>query len=97
MQCTLDSIFKVGFGVELNCLEGLSKDGIAFMKAFDDSNALVFWCDVDPFWKLKRFLNIGPEAALKKKIKIVDDFEHGVISIKRKLLELQQDCEVLNL
>ena len=68
-----------GRNVELNCLEGLSKDGIAFMKAFDDSNALVFWRNVDPFWKLKRFLNIGSEVALKKKIKIVDDFVHGVI------------------
>ena len=49
MQCTLDSIFKIGFGVELNCLEGLSNEGTAFMKAFDDSNALVFWHYVDPF------------------------------------------------
>ncbi|KAF2282652.1 hypothetical protein GH714_043762 [Hevea brasiliensis] len=56
MRCTLDSIFKVGFGVELNCLEGYSKEGTAFMKAFDDSNALVYWRYVDPFWKLKRFL-----------------------------------------
>nr|POE55298.1 cytochrome p450 [Quercus suber] len=92
MRCTLDSIFKVGFGVELNCLEGSSKEGTAFMKAFDDSNALVYWRYVDPFWKLKRFLNIGSEAALKKKIKILDAFVHGVIRTKRELLEVKQDC-----
>ena len=92
MRCTLDSIFKVGFGVELNCLEGSSKEGTAFMKAFDDSNALVYWRYVDPFGKLKRFLNIGSEVAFKKKIKILDDFVHGVIRTKRELLEVKQDC-----
>ena len=49
MRFPLDSIFKVVFRVELNCLEGSSKEGIAFMKAFDDSNALVYWRYVNPF------------------------------------------------
>ena len=92
MRFPLDSIFKVVFGVELNCLEGSSKEGTAFMKAFEDSNALVYWRYVNPFWKLKRFFNIGSEATLKKKIKILDDFVHGVIRIKRERLEVKQDC-----
>ena len=92
MRFPLDSIFKVVFRVELNCLEGSSKEGTAFMKAFDDSNALVYWRYVNPFWKLKRFFNIGSEATLKKKIKILDDFVHGVIRIKRERLEVKQDC-----
>ena len=96
MRCTLDSIFKVGFGVELNCLEGSSKEGTAFMKAFDDSNALSYWRYVDPFWKLKRFHNIGSEAVLKKNIKTIDDFVHGVIRTKRNLIEVQQDCVSFN-
>lgn len=93
MRCTLDSIFKVGFGVELNCLEGSSKEGRAFMKAFDESNALVYWRYVDPSWKLKRFLNLGSEAALKKNITIIDDFVHGLIKAKRKQLTAQRDCD----
>lgn len=92
MRCTLDSIFKVGFGVELECLEGSSTEGSRFMKAFDDSNALVYWRYVDPLWKLKRFLNIGSEALLKKNIKIIDDFVHGLIRTKRKLLAVQREC-----
>ncbi|KAK9273722.1 hypothetical protein L1049_018532 [Liquidambar formosana] len=92
MRCTLDSIFKVGFGVDLNCLEGSSKEGSAFIKAFDDSNALVYWRYADPFWQLKRFLNIGSEASLKKNIKIIDDFVYQLIRTKRKQLALQQDC-----
>ncbi|KAL2892373.1 hypothetical protein RDABS01_008282 [Bienertia sinuspersici] len=77
MRCTLDSIFKVGFGVDLNCLDGSSKEGVEFMKAFDDANALVYWRYVDPSWKLKRVLNIGSEAALKKNIKVINEFVNG--------------------
>ncbi|XP_065864428.1 cytochrome P450 704C1 [Euphorbia lathyris] len=90
MRCTLDSIFKVGFGVELNCLIGSSKEGTAFMKAFDDSNALVYWRYVDPFWKLKRVFNVGCEASLKNNIKIIDDFVTNLIKNRRRLLEEQK-------
>lgn len=92
MKCTLDSMFKVGFGVELNCLEGSSKEGSDFIKAFDDSNALVYWRYVDPFWKLKKFLNIGSEASLQRNVKLINNFTHNLISTKRKQLEMQQDC-----
>lgn len=91
MRCTLDSIFKVGFGVDLNCLDGSSGEGTEFMKAFDESNALVYWRYADPFWKLKRISNIGSEASLKKNIKVIDDFVHNLISTKRNLLGMQQD------
>ncbi|KAJ6328488.1 hypothetical protein OIU77_010224 [Salix suchowensis] len=93
MRCTLNSIFKVGFGVELNCLEGSSKEGTEFMKAFDDSNALVFSRYVDPLWKLKRYFNIGSEAALKKNIKIIDAFVTNLIRTKRKLLAEERLCD----
>ncbi|KAH7862938.1 hypothetical protein Vadar_011323 [Vaccinium darrowii] len=92
MSFTMDSIFKVGFGVDLNCLQGSSKEGSVILKAFDDSNALTYWRYVDPFWKLKRFFNIGSEASLKKNIKLIDDFVFSVISTKRKQLSVQQDC-----
>ncbi|RZC18753.1 cytochrome P450 704C1-like [Glycine soja] len=94
MRCTLDSIFKVGFGTELNCLNGSSKEGSEFMKAFDESNALIYWRYVDPFWKLKRFLNIGCEATLKRNVKIIDDFVHGVIKTRKAQLALQQEYNV---
>uniref|UniRef100_A0A6N2MY13 Uncharacterized protein n=1 Tax=Salix viminalis TaxID=40686 RepID=A0A6N2MY13_SALVM len=92
MRCTLDSIFKVGFGVELNCLEGSRKSGTEFMKAFDDSNALVYRRYVDPLWKLKRYLNIGSEASLTKNIKIIDAFVTNLIRTKRKLLAEERLC-----
>uniref|UniRef100_A0A803R9V8 Cytochrome P450 n=1 Tax=Cannabis sativa TaxID=3483 RepID=A0A803R9V8_CANSA len=92
MRCTLDSIFKVGFGVELNCLEGSNKEGSAFMKAFDESNALTYGRYVDPIWELKRYFSIGSEAALKKNIKVIDDFVNQLIKNKRNLLAQNQDC-----
>ncbi|XP_030512843.1 cytochrome P450 704C1-like [Rhodamnia argentea] len=91
MRCTLDSIFKVGFGVELNCLEGSSKEGTLFMKAFDEANALLYWRYVDPSWKLKRLLNIGSEARLRNNITLVDNFVHQLIRTKRNQLPMQRE------
>ena len=91
MRCTLDSIFKVGFGIELHCLEGLSQEGTAFMKALDESTALTYFRYIDPFWKLKRIFNLGSEASLKKYVKVLDDFVHQVISSKRRLQGEQKD------
>ena len=96
MRCTLDSIFKVGFGVELNCLAGSSKEGIEFMKAFDESNALVYWRYVDPFWKIKRFLYIGSEANLKKNVKLIDDFVHWLIKTRRESLAIQDSVSSIS-
>ena len=93
MRSALDSIFKVGFGVELNCSEGSTKYGTEFMKAIDECNALTNWRYVDPFWKLKKYFNIGSETALKKNIQIIDDFVSKIIVTKRKLIS-EQRCSV---
>nr|DAD48091.1 TPA_asm: hypothetical protein HUJ06_018028 [Nelumbo nucifera] len=91
MRCTLDSIFKVGFGMDLDCLGGSSKQGVSFIKAFDESNELVSWRYADPLWKVKRFLNMGSEAKLKKNIKIIDDLIYELIQSKRKQLSVKGD------
>ncbi|XP_074341210.1 cytochrome P450 704C1-like isoform X2 [Apium graveolens] len=93
MRCALQSIFKVGFGVDLNCLEGSGEKEKAFIKAFDDSNALTFWRYVDPTWQLKRFFNIGSEASLHKNIKIIHDYVQNLISEKREVSEMQHHTE----
>ncbi|KAJ8650111.1 hypothetical protein MRB53_003134 [Persea americana] len=92
MKCTLDSIFKVGFGVDLNCLGGSSKDGTAFITAFDESNGLVYWRYADFLWKIKRLFNVGSEAVLRKNVKLIDDFVYQVIRNKRKELSSQVHC-----
>ncbi|KAL3517034.1 hypothetical protein ACH5RR_023936 [Cinchona calisaya] len=91
MRCTLDSIFKVGFGIDLNCLEGSREKATKFIKAFDDSNELTYWRYVDPLWKLKRYLNVGCEASLRQNIRVIHNFVDDLIKIKRKQQEMQQD------
>ncbi|CAK9135197.1 unnamed protein product [Ilex paraguariensis] len=87
MKSTLDSIFKVGFGVELNTLSGSDEWSNQFMKAFDDSNGIIFRRYVDQFWRIKRVLNIGLEATLKKNIKVIDRFVYDLIQRKREQMK----------
>ncbi|KAK8522012.1 hypothetical protein V6N13_022075 [Hibiscus sabdariffa] len=94
MRNTMDSMFKVGFGIDLKCMEGSSKEGNMFIKAFDDANEMVYWRYVDPFWKLKRSLNLASEAALQSNIRLIHNFVDTVITTKRKLLTTQGDMNV---
>lgn len=87
LKSSLDSIFKVGFGVELNSLSGSDDFGNQFTKAFDDSNFIVYCRYVDVFWKLKRYLNIGMEASLKRNIKLIDSFIFELIRCKREQMK----------
>lgn len=96
MKFTLDSIFEVGLGVDLKCVEGSNEAASAFSKAFDDSNESIVWRHLDPFWKLKRFLNIGSEASLKKNIKLIHNFVEELIIKKREQLEILQENYVSN-
>lgn len=87
----MDSIFKVGFGVDLNCLEESKEESTAFSIAFDELNALVYRRGVDPIWKIKRFLKIGSESLIQKDIIVIEDFVYGVIRAKRQQLKSQQN------
>lgn len=87
LKSSLDSIFKVGFGVELNSLSGSDDFGNQFTKAFDDSNFIVYCRYVDVFWELKRYLNIGMEASLKRNIKLIDSFIFELIRCKREQMK----------
>ena len=83
MKSTMESIFKVGFGIDLNCMDwSNTEEGITFMKAFDDASESVNLRFIDPLWKLKKSLNIGSEASLKKNIKVIDNFIQCVIDRK---------------
>ncbi|KAJ9187460.1 hypothetical protein P3X46_002915 [Hevea brasiliensis] len=78
MRMTLDSICKVGFGVEIGTLAPNLPDN-CFAQAFDTANIIVTLRFIDPLWKIKKFLNVGSEALLDKSIKIIDDFTYSVI------------------
>ncbi|KAJ8506096.1 hypothetical protein OPV22_006982 [Ensete ventricosum] len=82
MKSTMDSIFRIGFGLELNCLDDSDNAGSEFAKAFDASNEFIMMRYVNAFWKVMRFLNIGGEKTLKSKVKLVDDFIYKLIRIR---------------
>jgi len=90
MRSTLDSIFQVGFGVQLDTLSRTSEEGSRFAKAFDIASDLILWRYVDIFWKIKRFLRIGSEAELRENIRVIDDFIYQLIESKAKSLCNQQ-------
>ncbi|KAL0711363.1 hypothetical protein Bca4012_018341 [Brassica carinata] len=94
MRYTLESIFKVGFGVELKCLHEFSKEGEEFMEGFDEGNVATSLRFIDPLWKLKRFLNIGSQSRLKKSIDTIDKFVYKLITTKRKELAKEQNTAV---
>ena len=82
MRATMDSICQIAFGVALDTLGGGNEESAKFSKAFDDSSELVLWRYVDPSWTIKRLLNVGCEAALKKNIDVIDDFVYKIIEEK---------------
>ncbi|KAL8150158.1 hypothetical protein V2J09_019966 [Rumex salicifolius] len=82
MRLTLDSICKVGFGVEIGTLAPNLPEN-SFARAFDTANIIVTLRFIDPFWKIKRFLNFGSEALLNQSMKVIDNFTYSVIR-KRK-------------
>lgn len=87
MRMTLDSICKVGFGVEIGTLAPNLPDN-HFAKAFDTANIIVTLRFIDPLWRIKRYVNVGSEALLDKSIKIIDDFTYSVI--RRRKAEIKE-------
>lgn len=90
MRLTLDSICNIGFGVSLGSLSPDLPE-VPFMKAFDDSNKLIIRRYVDYTWKIKRSLNVGGEAKLRKCVETVDGFIYNVINTRRLELKTSQD------
>ncbi|RCV35033.1 hypothetical protein SETIT_7G206500v2 [Setaria italica] len=89
MRSTLDSIFKVGFGVSLGVLSGSSEEGVAFARAFDNASEQVLHRFLDPFWKAKRLLNFSSEAAMKRWLRTINAFIYAVID--RKIEQMGRD------
>ncbi|KAL3834553.1 hypothetical protein ACJIZ3_009289 [Penstemon smallii] len=73
MKSAMDSVFKVVLGVDLDSLSG-TNEGAQFSNAFDEASEMTCYRYVDKSWPLKKFLNIGSEATLKKSMNVVDDF-----------------------
>lgn len=74
---TLDSIGKIGFGVNI---DSLSKDDVPFATAFDRAQQLVAMRFVSPFWEYKPFGWIySSERELARHIKTLNRFAYEII------------------
>ncbi|KAD4178080.1 hypothetical protein E3N88_26671 [Mikania micrantha] len=98
MKATMDSVFKVGFGIDLDNMSGSVEEGVRFSRAFDDANTLITRRSVDLSWKIKRFFNVGSESDLKTSIKLINDFVYKLIHKKSKQIhdssKLQEDQHI---
>ncbi|XP_057798447.1 cytochrome P450 704C1-like [Salvia miltiorrhiza] len=81
MKSSLDSVFKVVLGVDLESMRGANQ-GDQFSKAFDQASEMTTLRYVDISWPIKKFLNVGSEATLRKCMKVVDAFVYKVIDNK---------------
>ena len=94
MKSTLDSIFQVAFGTELDSMCGSNEEGRKFADAFDTSSAATLFRYVDVFWGVKKFLNIGSEACLRKNTQILNDFVFKLINTRIHQLQASKDSTV---
>ncbi|ONK75171.1 uncharacterized protein A4U43_C03F14100, partial [Asparagus officinalis] len=92
MKSTMNSICQVAFGMELNSICGNSKEFSRFLEAFDAASSLISFRFVDVSWKLKKFLNIGFEAELKRRIEEVNEFLYNII--RYKIIEASKNQNV---
>ncbi|BBN07142.1 protein MpCYP704-like11 [Marchantia polymorpha subsp. ruderalis] len=82
-RMTLDTIVEVATGVRLGALSH-ELPYVPFQSAFDEANVNVHARFVDPFWRVKRFLNLGLEARFKGAVQYMDTFLYDVIRTRRR-------------
>ncbi|KAG7378584.1 hypothetical protein PHYBOEH_000300 [Phytophthora boehmeriae] len=77
---TMDIFAKVGFNVDLHGVE--SNENAELLDAFERQSARIVQRIRQPmwFWKLLRWLNVGPEKQQAEDIKLTNDLVYGVIS-----------------
>ncbi|KAJ1286635.1 hypothetical protein BS78_03G367500 [Paspalum vaginatum] len=82
-KAAVDTVFAVTFGSDLNTLGAAGEDeGSRFAAAVDDASEFTLLRYVNPFWKAMRLLNVGPEAALRERVKAIDEFVYRRISAR---------------
>ncbi|GAB9473486.1 Cytochrome p450 [Globisporangium polare] len=83
-QFTSDVFGKIGFGVDLDCLQNgvAGTKGNEFVDAFQQAAQVVFLRFVQPewLWRVKRVLNIGSEKVLRESIQVIDGFIFRIIN-----------------
>ncbi|ETO34855.1 hypothetical protein RFI_02232, partial [Reticulomyxa filosa] len=84
-RLTLEAFTFIAFGVKLDCI-AKAPQVLEFPKAFDGAFASLAYRILDPFYLVKKWLNIGKEKQLKQHIKIVNDFAYDIIQKRTQVL-----------
>ncbi|ETL26561.1 hypothetical protein F441_20348 [Phytophthora nicotianae CJ01A1] len=76
---TLDVFAEIGFGTEMNLLEGRYQP---FAEAIEESQYIVSarFKQPDALWKIKRWLNVGSEKKLRHAIDVIDEHIMRIVS-----------------
>jgi cytochrome P450 len=85
----MNTILAVTFGSDLDALGAAGSggdEGSRFAAAVDDASEFTLLRYVNPFWKAMRLLNVGPEAALRERVKAVDEFVYERIRARSEEL-----------
>ncbi|KAL0397808.1 UNVERIFIED_CONTAM: cytochrome [Sesamum calycinum] len=96
-KCQALSFLQVAFGVELDSLGGSNEEGAKFSVAVDEVSMRILWRYVDVLWKLKRALNVGSEAKLKKSLQVVDEFVYKLIHSRIQQMNMPGNDSVMRL
>ncbi|KAL3693664.1 hypothetical protein R1sor_007315 [Riccia sorocarpa] len=91
-RASLDAVGKVALGLDFaslpnNLQTDMPRDHMEFSTALDSATEIVMKRFVDPLWELKRYFNIGEEAVLAEKMKVLNDFIYNIISDRKCELE----------
>lgn len=83
---TLDSIGMIAFGKSFDTLGDKATKDVPFAIAFDNVQSQLIKDFIDPFFKLKRMLNMDKNSkAYWKNIKVVNDFAYKMVDEIRSL------------
>ncbi|WJX92296.1 hypothetical protein P8452_73955 [Trifolium repens] len=85
-----DNVCKLAFNVDPGCLGGDFTAGAAFMHAFEEAAMISsgrFMCLLPLLWKMKKYLNVGPERRLKQSIATVHEFADEIIRSRMEAKE----------
>ncbi|KAL3684518.1 hypothetical protein R1sor_002540 [Riccia sorocarpa] len=89
LRMTMGSICKIAFGVDQHMLSPELPE-FEFATVFDTLTMLTVKRSLDPFWKVKRKLNVGREKKFRALRPVVEKFTYDVIRLRRaELAELE--------
>jgi cytochrome P450 len=88
---TMDSFFKIAFGITTDTIMEKSKDGkaAAFTRAFDNSMKVVMrrFISSPVLIKLQKFLNVGPEAELPQYLRVINEYVYELLDSRMREFE----------